>query len=188
MSGRVRTQTKTKLKPLPKTELRADNAAGAVYNMTGDAELTRTTRDGFRKNYWAEVDIYGLDRNGNAREKLTYGVDQHATNADEMVSIEDDDSKSTITRTCTGLAKAIERTKDRYDRKGLRPDVRWRFRTEIERDPARRAAAQAELGTVTSDPPQWAAGYSDDPLFTLRPGKDKNQYITSSPGRRNKRA
>lgn len=181
MAGKIRTEVRLKVKPLAPKLVQAQIAGEISFAFTGSDIDVRIAQEGFARGLWRRLVIYGLDRNGRAQDMVAYGVDH---SADDMISIEDDENRSMIERTDKGLAEAVIRTKARYDRKGLTPEVRFHFTEEIEADPARKARLQVELGTHSSTAPDTADGYDLVRVATIRPGKDKAQSLDLFWGKR----
>lgn len=186
MSGKMRSLIRAPLKNtlLPKNLLRAGNAGVINDSLGGSHAATRIAHEGFARGVWKQMTVWGLDAKGQARDKTVFSVDHSRGDGDELTTIVDDDSVDYVTRTDPGMAEALRRTKARYDRKGLRAQTDFEFTDDIKRDPQRFAREQAALGTTSGTPPDMAGGYDIEHIATVRPAKDKGQFLSFFWGRR----
>ena len=186
MSGRMRSLVRPQLKNtlLPKNLLRAGNAGVINDSLGGSADATRIAQEGFARGAWKRMTVFGLDGNGSARDKTVFTVDHRRGDGDELAAIADDNSVDYVTRTDPGMAEALSRTKARYDRKGLRAHTVFEFTDEIAQDPQRYAREQSALGTVSAPPPSTSDHYDMDHVATIRPAKDRGQFLSFFWGRR----
>jgi hypothetical protein len=182
MRSLVRAQLKNTL--LPKNLLRAGNAGVINDSLGGSAGATRIAQEGFARGVWKKMTVWGLDATGTARDKTVFTVDHRRADGDELTAIRDDDSIDYVTRTDAGMAEALSRTKARYDRKGLRAHTVFEFTDDIARDPQRFAREQAALGTVSVPAPMTNDAYDMEHVATVRPAKDRGQFLSFFWGRR----
>jgi len=186
MSGKMRSLVRAQLKNtlLPKNLLRAGNAGVINDSLGGSADATRIAQEGFARGVWKRMTVWGLDPKGIARDRTVFTVDHSRGDGDELTAIADDDSIDYITRTDPGMAEALSRTKARYDRKGLRTHTVFEFTDDIARDPQRYAREQSALGTVSAAAPAIGDGYDMEHVATVRPAKDRGQFLSFFWGRR----
>lgn len=186
MSGKMRSLVRAQLKNtlLPKNLLRAGNAGVINDTLGGTPGATRIAQEGFARGVWKKMTVWGLDATGNARDKTVFTVHHGRGDADELTAIVDDDSVDYVTRTDPGMAEALSRTKARYDRKGLRAHTVFEFTDEIAQDPQRYAREQAALGTVSAPMPSMTDDYDMEHVATVRPAKDRGQFLSLFWGRR----
>lgn len=186
MSGRMRSLVRPQLKNtlLPKNLLRAGNAGVINDTLGGSTGATRIAQEGFARGAWKRMTVFGLDANGNARDKTVFSVDHSRGDGDELTAIADDDTVDYVTRTDPGMAEALSRTKARYDRKGLRAHTVFEFTDEIAQDPQRYAREQSALGTVSAPAPSNSDDYEINHVATVRPAKDRGQFLSFFWGRR----
>lgn len=180
MSGKI--NVGLRVKALPRVDLRATNAGEFVANMGGNDDEVRIAQEGFRRSLFERVIIYGADDTGRAREFASFGVTAFGDDND-LVSLDADDSISTIQRTDRGAAEGVARTYTRFLALGLTPVMRVHYKPHIADNPQLRAKYNAELGLVDRDPMQIADGYAITP-FRLTPGRDKGQYFEFGRGRK----
>lgn len=181
-----RTKLAPTLKPvlLPKTLLRAGNAGVIADAFTGNQSTVRTAQEGFAKGIWQRMTVYGVDAAGRARDKVEFAVKSGSKSGDELVAISGDDNTDYLTRTDRGMAEAVVRSKQRFDRKGLTPRVQFGFADDIAADPERRARHEAELGTSSAPPPPVADGHSLEPKLSVHPERDPDQSFSIFWGKR----
>jgi hypothetical protein len=186
--SRTRTRTETRLltRSLPKSLVRAQLAGEIAANLGGNEASVRIAQEGFASGSFRRMVVYGVDANGHARDAVRYNVGSDDDGHDH-VTLDSNEDRSMIERIDGGYAVGIARTKQRFDRKGLRADVRWHFTPEIDNDPVRKRAEQERLGTVSADPPPTAPGYTLKPVATLTPGRDRNQSLQFYRGKKNPR-
>lgn len=186
MSGKMRSVIRAPLKNtlLPTSLLRAGNAGVINDSLGGSPAATRIAQEGFARGVWKQMTVWGLDAAGQARDKTVFSVDHSRGDGDELTAIVDDDSVDYVTRTDPGMAEALRRTKARYDRKGLRAYTDFEFTDDIKRDPERHAREQATLGTISGSPPAMADTHDIHHIATVRPAKDKGQFLSIFWGRR----
>jgi hypothetical protein len=182
MRSLVRAQITNTL--LPKSLLRAGNAGVINDTLGGSPGATRIAQEGFARGVWKRMTVYGLDESGNARDKTVFTVDHSRGDGDELTAIADDDRVDYVTRTDRGMAEGLARTKARYDRQGLRAHTVFQFTDEVAQDPQRYAREQAALGTVSAPAPTMSDRYDMEHVATVRPAKDRSQFLSFFWGRR----
>ncbi|HKZ96536.1 MAG TPA: hypothetical protein VJ045_06105 [Hyphomicrobiaceae bacterium] len=186
MSGKIRLEVQARLtvRPLAKTLVRAQNAGEFASNLGASDSEVRIAQEGFAAGIFAKVIVYGVDGRDHEVERAAFSVDQAAGDGDDVISVEDDDSRSMIERTDKGFAEAVRRTKARYERKGLRPLVRFHYVDHIANDPAARARHNEKLGIVDASPVATADGIDMICVASIKPGKDPRQGLDLYWGKR----
>ena len=182
MSGRMRIDTKVKVRPVSKLELRAQSAGELVANLGGCETDADIASRGVLRQAWREIRIEAVDPvSGRVRDRATLHIDWTDDHR-QMVSIEDDNGKSMLERCDGGLAELVARTADRFRRKGLNLEVIFYWAPGITDE--RKAELRSELGTQPTYERVWEEGYEPRQVASLRPGKDTGSQFQVWWGRR----
>lgn len=165
MSKRSRTMVETAVELRTRAELEAEAGREFVRGLKGTESEARIAHDGIAEGTVKKVEVYGVDGNGKARDRMEFVAG-------------DDGSMMLVTRQgrCPlgaidgSLPRLIEHQRRAFERRGLRSQVQYTLRDEIYRDEARANAVRARLGLVSTKAPEWFGGGEPKTTLEMRSG------------------
>lgn len=186
MSPRVRVETRLKVRPVSRIELRAQCAAEWCVNLGASEEDGRIASRGVVRRAWQAVRIDGLDpRTGRIRDQAIYRIHWSGDHQD-LVAVDGDDTRSMIERLDGGLAVIVRRTAERFRSKGLVLEVRFVWADHITEED--KESLRRELGVMEADVPPWEDGLEPRRVASLKPAKDAASSFEVWWGRRGGRS
>lgn len=167
MSSRMRIDTKLKVRPVTRLELRAQSAAEWVVNLGGSESDGDIASRGVMRQAWKEIQVNGVNSKGQVRDRAIYRLTSTGDHLTQVL-IDDDQGKSMLERVDAGIVEIVRRQAERFKRKGLRIEVHFIWADGI--DEARKTLLRQELGTNAVQELEW----DGEPVSVarLRPGKD----------------
>lgn len=124
------------------------------------------------------IHIYGINAYGHAVDRNEMSFDW--SNANGEITLHIGDHMTVTEAVDEAFAAAVDFIADKLARQRLTPELRFGFVDEISADPARKAAAQRDLGCGSQNLPQWAPGTRERQVLRVSPGRDRGLTISHS--------
>jgi len=151
--------------------VRAQVAGEFLETLGADENEIGIAQRGVADGVVGTVIVHGLDEDGISQHKMSF---EFEIDEDDFVEIDlEGDGLSAIEALDPSLRDSVEYAARKMHKKGLLPEVLFRFADDVYEDEERTAEVRDQLGLGPAEEPSWGDGYEEREVVRIRPEPDK---------------